>query len=51
MVDFPKSKWLSNWGIDKLNAQYIDKLIKNIPNLSEIEIMENAVTGFIYKGK
>lgn len=30
MVNFPKSKWLSNWGIDKLNAQYIDKLIKNI---------------------
>ena len=28
-----------------------NKLIKDIPNLSEIEIMENAVTGFIYKGK
>ena len=27
------------------------KLIKDIPNLHKIEITENAVTGFIYKGK
>ena len=26
------------------------KLIKEIPNLHKIEIMENSVTGFIYKG-
>ena len=28
-----------------------NKLIKNLPDLSKIEIMENSVTGFIYKGK
>ena len=27
-----------------------DKLIKKIPNLYEIEIKENNVTGFIYSG-
>ena len=28
-----------------------NKLIKDLPDLSKIEIMENSVTGFIYKGK
>ena len=28
-----------------------NKLLKDIPNLYKIEIMENSVTGFIYKGK
>ena len=27
------------------------KLIKDLPLLYKIEIMENSVTGFIYKGK
>ncbi len=27
------------------------KLVKELPTLSKIEIMENSVTGFIYKGR
>lgn len=27
-IDFPKSKWLNNWGIDQENAKYLDDFIK-----------------------
>ena len=28
MINFPQSKWLHNWGIDQLNANFLDKFIK-----------------------
>jgi len=28
MVEFPESKWIHNWGIDKSNANFVDKFIK-----------------------
>jgi len=30
MINFPQSKWLHNWGIDQLNANFLDKFIKKI---------------------
>ena len=29
MVDFPKSKWDYNWGIDERNALFLDRFVKN----------------------
>mgnify|MGYP000710307368 CR=1 FL=1 len=30
MVDFPKSKWIHNWGIDASNAKFLDAYIKEL---------------------
>ena len=29
MVDFPKSEWIHNWGIDIKNAVFVDNFIKS----------------------
>ena len=28
MINFPKSEWIYNWGIDTSNAIFLDKFIK-----------------------
>jgi len=30
MVDFPKSEWIYNWGIDESNAKFVDSYIKEL---------------------
>ena len=37
MVYFPESKWIHNWGIDKLNANFLDKFIKKFKPQTIIE--------------